>query len=73
LAAALTADRPLRIDQAIHADLRLLDVVHATHRAGIVHCSAVNGTRVVIVSHAGTGTHHRGLHLATVDLSTRVV
>ena len=37
LAAALDADGPLPVDQVIRVGLRLLDVLEATHRAGIVH------------------------------------
>jgi serine/threonine protein kinase len=37
LAAALHADGPLPVDQVIHVGLSLLDVLEATHRAGIVH------------------------------------
>jgi serine/threonine protein kinase len=37
LAAALDADGPLPIDQVTEIGLRLLDVLQATHRAGIVH------------------------------------
>jgi serine/threonine protein kinase len=37
LAAALAADGPLPIDQATTIGLGLLDVLQATHRAGIVH------------------------------------
>jgi serine/threonine protein kinase len=37
LAAAVNADGPLPIDQATYIGLGLLDVLQATHRAGIVH------------------------------------
>jgi len=37
LAEALKADGPLSIEQVTHVGLRLLDVLQATHRAGIVH------------------------------------
>jgi serine/threonine protein kinase len=38
LAEALDAGGPLPLDQVARLGLGLLDVLHATHRAGIVHC-----------------------------------